>query len=271
MTNTKSRISRGRTALAGAIALALSGAVQANTALYDGTSGNGSLFLNVADETTNWSFAFDTGLRLSDFLAAPGTNRTFNLAADANWQTFLTKITNIDGPDAVVYNVVALNSVAPTNYTSLVSSAAPTGTEAGNVGSTTNSNLKQFSAVNPFINAVNQVTSATANTAVVSQAANEAAYFGSSFQNNWFGKAGFDTTAPIGSSLNFYALALNGTSNLAKAAVTAFSGTWTLTSGGELSYSATAVPLPGSLGLLASAVSVIGTYARWRKSARRKA
>mgnify|MGYP000976199084 CR=1 FL=1 len=189
-------------ALVAALALTLGGVAQANTALYDGTSGNGSLFLNVADETSNWSFVFDTGLRLSDFEGAPGTARSYDLASDANWQTFLTKVT---GGDVLVYNVVALNSVATgNNYKALVTSAAPTGTTAGSVGATTNSNLKQFNAVNPYINAVNQVTSATGNSEVVSQADFDAAYFGSSFQNNWFGKAQFDTTAAIGARLRSY-------------------------------------------------------------------
>lgn len=258
-------------AAAGALALSLAGGVSANTLLADGSSGNGSLFLNVSNETTNWSFAFDTGLRLGDILAAPGTGRSFSLGADPNWQTFLTKITNASGPDVVIYNVVALNAVAPTNYAALVTSAAPTGTEAGSVGTTSNSNLKQFNAVNPFINAVNQVTSSTLNSAVVSGASDDAAYFGTSFQSNWFGKAGFDTTAPIGSALSFYALALNGTSNLAKAAVTVLPGTWNLTSGGELTYSTAVVPLPGSVGLLATAVSAFGAYLRLRKSTKRGA
>lgn len=261
-----SSLRKRATGLAAALALSSTGAF-ANTLLFDGASGNGSVFLNVADYTTSWSYVFDTGLRVSDFLASTSTSRSCDFSTDANWLTFKSNITNVNGPDQVLYNVVALNAVAPSNYSALVTSAAPTGTTAGNVGATTNSNLRQFNAVNPYINAVNQVNSASTNSAVVSQASNDPAYFGTSFQANWFARAQFDTTASIDSALAFYGLSLNGVSNLTRATVTTFPGTWNLSSAGVLSYNASPVPAPGAIGLLGTAISSLAFFrAKKRKT-----
>lgn len=265
-----------RFALAGALALSAA-ATQAAT-LADGTTGNGSLILNAYDATSKVSYAFDTGLRLNDFTGTG--NLSFDLSSDPNWQAFQSQITS---GDYVRYNVVSWADVnSPTNFVALSTSNANV-TEAdnsiisGDIGFTTNNQLKQATAgENPFINALNAPfndpsnPNAAHNSAYIQQATYSPGYFGESFQDTWNTKFTFDTTADIGTALNFYRLDLTApfTNNLKKVTVTTFSGQWDLTSAGELSYTAvpeasTAASLMGGIGALA----VLGWARRGKNAA----
>jgi len=77
--------------LAGALVLAASGSVFANTNLVDGQTGNSSLFLNVVDLTAGTDYvldlsAIDASNRFKTFNAAAG--QTIGLGSDANWTAF---------------------------------------------------------------------------------------------------------------------------------------------------------------------------------------
>lgn len=263
-------------------ALALAATTLAGSAfaatLADGTTGNGSLILNVYDATTKVSYVKDTGLRLNDFTGT--SNLSFDLSGDANWTTFLA---NTAAGDYVRYNVVAWSDVnSPLNFKALTTTNAPAtqgSTTSGNVGFTTNNQLKQATAgENPFINALSNGPvndplnpNPAHDSAFVTQASFSPGYFGDSFQDTWNTKFSFDTTADIGTSLNVYKLSLNGTANLSKVLITSYSGQWDLSKAGALTYTVPGtpptVPEPSSLVLALAGFSVVGAIVR-RRAAR---
>ncbi len=244
--------------IAGIAALAATGSVFANTSIANGQSGNGSVFLNVIDTNNQTSYVYDTGLHLNSFTGT--SSLSHNLVGDTNWTSFLTAA----GNDALQYSVVAANSNGSTNtYNTDFTSNAALGTSVGKVGSTSNAQLGQVASLDPYINAINLTVQPSTNSLTASALTNDAAYYGDSFNmgSGFRGGAqvaGIPIQAALGTSLNFYQLGLNGdgsTSSL-KALVTTFTGTWDLTTGGLLTY--TAVPLPKSWGLLLSGLALIG-------------
>ena len=97
--------------LAAAAALAL--AAPAFAAIAPASTGNGELFLVAQDTTAKVSFALDLGLRMDTVVgcettpgAAVCTKYTFDVSANANWQTFAS-VANLA---AVNWAVMALDS-----------------------------------------------------------------------------------------------------------------------------------------------------------------
>ena len=255
----------------GLLALAAAGSAFANTTIADGETGNGSIFLNVVDTTNLTSFVFDTGLHLNAFDG--NASQSFNLAADANWQTFITGA----GADQVQFNVVGINSQGSSNtYNAVFTSNAVTGTQVGRVGSTSNGQLQGVANLNPFISAINlSATSSTRSLFVADTGANanDAAYFGSNFSmGSGFappGASAIKTLQDVGTAQKFYKIGLNGDGSQSglKALVTTYAGVWNL-AGGLLSYTVAGgeLPLPDSLGLLLAGLALMGVIARRAKS-----
>jgi hypothetical protein len=254
--------------LVGALAVSAAGSALANTSIADGGTGNGSVFLNVWDSTSQTSFTYDLSVsNASDHIQNfTGTgSQSFDLSTDANWTTFQA---SVHAGDSVQYNLIAADTVA-TQQAALITSNATKGTGAGQVGGMTNTQLKNNN-VNTFIAGVNGSTSSTNNSLFVTNTgpnANAAAYFGSSFTL----AAGWpNTLADVGTALNFYKISLNpanNTNNLNKALVTTYAGSWLL-SGASLTYSVATspVPLPMPLTLLLSGLALMGIIARRGKS-----
>lgn len=94
--------------LAAAAALVL--AAPAFAAIAPGLSGNGELFLNVYDSTTQVSYAFDTGVRMDDFFvqgqAETGAHLSFSVATMPLYQTFRS----IAVASNLQWSVVAIDS-----------------------------------------------------------------------------------------------------------------------------------------------------------------
>jgi hypothetical protein len=248
--------------LAGALVLAASGSVFANTNIADGQGSNGSLFLNVVDLTAGTDYvldlsAIDASNHFQTFNA--GVGQSIGLASDANWTAF--KATT--GSDEVQYNVVGFDTVGQVSLTNggLITSTAPTGTGAGNVGSTTNAQIRN-NIVDAYIHAVNGSTTASTQSLFVTTSgpnANPDAYFGTQFQlaSGWP-----NTLADVGTAQTFYRLTAAPQKNLNKAAVTTY-GTWNLI-GDTLTY--TPVPLPMPVTLLLSGLALMGIISRRGKS-----
>lgn len=246
--------------LAGALVLAASGSVFANTNLADGQTGNSSIFLNVVDLTAGTDYvldlsAIDASNHFNTFNA--GGAQSISLANDANWTAF--KATT--GSDEVQYNVVGFNTIGkdPGNG-GLITSNAPTGTAAGNVGGTTNQQVRN-NVIDSYIHAVNGSTTASTQSLFVTTSgpnANPDAYFGTAFQiaSGWP-----NTLADVGTAQTFYRLTATA-SNLVKANVTTY-GSWNLV-GDTLSY--TPVPLPMPVTLLLSGLALMGIISRRGKS-----
>jgi hypothetical protein len=246
--------------LAGALVLAASGSVFANTNITDGTTGNGSLFLNVVDLTAGTNYVLDlSAIDASNHYKSfnGSASQTIGLGSDANWTAF--KATT--GADEVQYNVISLDTLSG-EQGALITSTAPTGTSAGSVGSTTNSQVRNNSVVDDYIHVVNSSTSASTSSLFVTTTgpnANPDAYFGTQFHT----AGGFpNTLADVGTAQSFYKIAANVGLNLNKAPVTTFAGQWKLV-GDTLTY---AVPLPMPVTLLLSGLALMGIIARRGKS-----
>jgi hypothetical protein len=249
--------------LAGALVLAASGSVFANTNLADGQTGNSSIFLNVVDLTAGTDYvldlsAIDASNHFNTFNAAGA--QSISLANDANWTAF--KATT--GSDEVQYNVIGANTIGQTpGNGALITSTAPTGTSSGSVGFTTNAQIRNNSVDN-YIHAVNGSTTASTQSLFVTTSgatANPDAYFGTVFQL----ASGFpNTLADVGTAQTFYRLTAVPGLNLNKAGVTTY-GTWNLI-GDTLTYSPIPTPLPMPVTLLLSGLALMGIISRRGKS-----
>jgi hypothetical protein len=256
-----------KTLLVGAVALTAAGSALANTTIANGGTGDGSLFLNVVDTTAGTSYTLDlsatnAGDHVKEFNGSVA--QSFTLTGDANWTSFTS---SIGAGDIVNYNVVGDVTLNNQNQFTFTSNTAK-GTGASQVGGSTNTQLKNNN-MDSFINAVN----ASANTSTTSlfvtstgANANTPAYFGSAFVTAGGLPA---TTDAVGTALAFYNIAINpanNNSNLNKALVTTYAGTWDLTNLTTLSYNVSAVPLPMPLTLLLSGLALMGIIARRGKS-----
>ena len=254
--------------LAGAAAIAMSGAALANTNL-DGTS-VGDLFLNIVNTTNNTSFLFDTGVSQASFNGAGPYS--YNLAADPNYVSFVAAGGTLD------YSVISATNIGTTNQTKdtiyFTSTIAPPAADLGH-----SSQAPAQTSISSFLSLANTVTSSTANSALLGFNAASATnfYWGApltegsvSGQLLGIGLAPYaDSTTP-GSALAFYSE--NGNN------MTTFAGTWDL-NGALLTYTAgstgtgtpppppPAVPLPTPVLLLLSGLACMGVVARRKKAA----
>lgn len=245
------------TVLLGVAAVLAAGSAFANTAIKDGTTGDGSLILDVLDSTSQSSFTFDTGKTIGTFNG--NSSLSFDLSTDANWQAFKAAV----GSNQLTYRVVGINTVAPATYVLDGTSTASPGTQSGQLGSIYNSQLKAIAALNTFISAVNNSASSTSNSLFATASGNDPAYSGDSMS---MGSEQVTARDAVGTAQAFYqwTLGSNPSNNLQKAPLSTFAGQWNLTSGGLLTYSA--VPLPPGLALLLSGMALTALIARRRNS-----
>ena len=90
------RIKNGLAVLAGAVALACSGAASAQTS----GGPNGTIFINVVDTTSGTSFLFDTGLLVSSFTGLTGYS--VNLASNSASSSDIAAITSATWVKALI-------------------------------------------------------------------------------------------------------------------------------------------------------------------------
>jgi hypothetical protein len=248
--------------LAGAVALAISGTVSANTNL-DGTS-TGDVFLNIVDATNNTSFLFDTGVSQASFNG--GSSYSYSLASDPNYTAFVAAEGGTDTLDYSVFSATKGGSIGP--FTVYFTSSIPVTYSA----TTTNISGAQNNIGNFAVGASN-VTSSTTNSALLTgtlefgTAANEG-YLAKNLLNATANSNGitYPVDASIGTALAFYedSASRSGVTVSAQA----FAGTWDLSTAGVLTYgSGSAVPLPTPLLLLLSGLGLMGVVARRSKAA----
>jgi hypothetical protein len=257
------RIKNGLAVLAGAVALACSGGAFAQTT---SAGASGTIFINIVDTTTNTSFMFDTGLSVSSFADPTSylTNLATNSASSAAYASFVASESNAGGvADSIDYSVVG--NYSPTSGTpyavTLATAVSKPTTVSGVIGAEAAGQIQAFVGTinNPAGGATfNSASAAPANTW------NNGGYE-AGLENNL---GGVSDNAQVGTSLSFYAITTNNSSGSRNgAAVSAFTGTWDLTSAGVLTYSEpSTVPLPTPLLLMLSGLGLLGLVGRRKQS-----
>jgi hypothetical protein len=236
--------------LAGATALALSGHSFAQT----NANAGGTIFLDITDVTTGASFIFDTGQTLSGFTGTVGYGHS--LSGDANYTAFEA---SVGGSDILQYAVVGGATSSPfTNEIDSTASSAPGGTVKGNAV------LAAWQQVNNFLG---PVANPSGGSSYLTSAQVGLSWTGGGFENNFNSKAQLTDFNSIGTAMNFYQEGTNNpNSSVIGAVYTTYAGQWNLTSGGQLSYTVAAVPLPAPVLLLLSSLAMLGLIGRRRSS-----
>lgn len=286
--------------LAVAVTLAVA-AGSAHAKIATGATGNGELFLSVWDRVGVQSYVRDLGIRVNDFgtlnaptqtLAAPGSFVSFvdsaagfsqSWATDATWATFTAGKTAAEIAD-FRYDVYGLD----TNGTSVTQGLRYlTTTNADLSWATTplnnqfNSQVTAFSLVNGYLDKINaddtqsvgQGDDSTNGSGIFTSGQ---AYMGAGNKlTNWAGKATFDTSATVGTALDFYYItrgstAANGsTSNVGEAVNyqygnAAGNATFLLANDGTLTYQVAAVPEAETWAMFGAGLLMLGAIARRR-------
>jgi len=269
------------TLAAGALALAFAG--QASAAIVSGATGSSSLVLSIWDTTSATSYTGVVGnLDFASFSAGVSGTASALVANSSGFatDTFATNATLTSYLAGVTLGTTLWNVTAVDN-----SGTGAFGQKA--LVTTTNANIKaatgsaavaqQNTTLQAAINNVDAFyTSAGAfGTPATFTSADGAAYAGTGMTTNSKTKLNFDTTATIGSSLNFWYLTPSSTMTTAKASVAQFNGgasaaTWTLDAAGNLTFANGApavapVPEPGEWLLMLSGLALIGFIATRRK------
>ena len=283
------------------IALAVAAATAPAMAAIDvASTGNGELFLAVsnwtaASETSRVTYAFDTGIKMNDFLPASGAAATGFTTALTGWSTFLSTLATAGGSTADLrFALFALDTTGNSNATSPNSRRVLT-TSTGNAASVIepgdgvtaalqNVDLTSINAssskISQFLAGTNALAnhSSTANgwSVNVRQGATDTADFGNAFLDS-IGFEGsqinFTTGAALNSSIGFlYAgnSAATGSSYGNKVAnvIDYADASFSVLDNGTLVYSVAAIPEPGELAFMLSGLALAGMVAL-RRAARR--
>jgi hypothetical protein len=251
------RIKNGLAVLAGAVALACSGAASAQTS----AGPNGTIFINVVDTTSGTSFLFDTGLLVSSFtgLTSYSVNLATNSASSAAYAAF---VATEGGSDTIDYSVVG--NYAPTSGTPLdLTLATATGTPTLTTGA-------------HGVQAAGQVQGFLGANSPPGNPAGGATFFAAGSTTQWSSgfEAGLVTQLAVGSdntlvgdTIGFYAITTTANSTKGGVSVSPFASTWDLTSAGVLTYgSGSPVPLPTPLLLMLSGLGLLGLVGRRKQS-----
>jgi hypothetical protein len=248
------------TALAGAVALALGGNAMANTSLDGNTKGD--IFLNIVDASNNTSFLYDTGISQASFT---GATFSVSVANDPNYKSF---IAGEGAGDTIDYSVISGSRTtgSPAVGTMLFTANTTPQAVQGIAISTAQTQVVLFAGL------ANQVTSTTANSALLGANSSWGLPGNEGLVGNQLGITAGGDNAAIGTALAFYSETSNSLrATNTPATLTTFTGTWDLTSAGLLSFSGKGttpppVPLPTPLLLLLSGLGLMGVVGRRNKS-----
>lgn len=259
---------RARVQVAGYLAMAISGGVQAaidddNSSLLGGGDGGGELFLSVIDRDAAqpMSYVLNLGVSVDQFLANDASFvKGLSFKADAKLRQLLA---NPGG--RVAWNIAAVrNDFGPAGDSFGYLTSAP-----GSLVANTDTLAGYFdlygsiTVAGMYLEAVN-ASMGDDTSVLVSDPLSTAFHDGRVWGNIWHGGAHL-TEGALDESLGFYFVATDaapdGTMSTSRAP--AFLGHWILASDGSLTYGA-AVPIPAAFGLFGSALLGLAAVARRR-------
>lgn len=279
--------------LAVAVTLAV-GVGQANAAIFDGTGGNGELFLAAYSPSLQISYVRDLGIRLNDFryngtTAVASGSYAFNPSAsltaatgsvvasgyNLTFQTDSLILSSLGNGTSLAGDVVWMIGAMDTTGVGLNGQRYLSTVNGGVVGDLRNGQLTQFATVNGYIGDNNQLGTNVAPNVNGSATATPAtlqtqAYFPNVPLDSWATWATFNAAGAVGEALPFFFLTPSSTGSTAVAnntqyrTATGVDFAWTLNTDGSLSYAA--VPIPAAAWLFGSGLLGLIGIARRRKA-----
>lgn len=260
--------------------LALVLAAPAFAAIAPGSSGNGELFLVVQDAAAKVSFAFDTGIRMDDFIAnaeaATPVSWTFDLAGNSIWADFKANYAE----ETSSWALLALDStgaITTKGAQRLLTTLKNTQTIV-NITNTTNQKLAAGIApttAGNFFNNVNNTgthgpqTDLTVNGSSINADPTNG-YFGKSpgLTANLNNNASFTNTNLYGESSSFFYVTAGAGGTTAKAFASQYfqPGGNPVTIGFANDTLTLAVPEPGTYALMVAGLAAVGFMARRRRA-----
>ena len=260
------------TLIASVLAFAVAG--PANAAIVDMNTGSSDLVLNIWDATSLTSYTEDLGINMSTFMAGvSGTPTT--LVANSSGISFSPFVA-----DTTLSNWLGTVNLGTTSWSITAGDRIGTGFQGQNFLTTSTGTSMTVSNLNLTAGGTN-AQNFFSLMSTVTGTNHDAVGSGSSYAGGALAAGGgwgskwTNTSAAIGSTLNFLYMTPSSTSNVASAAVKAFNGglansTWTLASNGTLSFAngapVVAVPEPGEWALMLSGFGLIGFIALRRKN-----
>jgi hypothetical protein len=241
--------------LGGAVALAM---VATNASAVTTIDGNGTIFLNVNDLTTNSSFVFDTGINVASFTGASSIAPID--VTGANWSSFLASKTSAS--DIVEYSVVGGSSGTSPKETVVFTGTSATQAQPGA------SVDAAYGALGGLLGQINGGAGINGSTFVSASSPPGGGWATGGYEIVLNNNAVVSDAQSLGQSLGFYKLTTsNPKSTTIIGGYQAFAGSWNLSTAGILSYTVSQVPLPAPLLLLLSGLGLMGVISRRGKSA----
>ena len=290
------------------LAVAVTWAVAAGSAqaqIATGATGNGELFLSVWDKVGAQSYVRDLGITMNSFgpmtapaeagfttSVTPGAGFNQSWGTDATWATFTAGKTAAQ-INEFVWDVSALDhngtSAKHERRYLTTSNDDLTAWPTTPLVQQPNNLVTQFGIVDQYLEVINVSTTGqpvsqgdtSVNGSGIFNFADGSAFMGAGAKlDNWGTNAKFNTTANVGTALDFYYITRSGSSNVAEASAYKYTNgtagdplaplaagndaTFMFTNDGMLTYQVAAVPEAETWAMFGAGLLMVGAIARRR-------